>query len=137
MTDLSSLNSQFQRASRAAGLMDQLVEELRAGGEDLPDDARQRRHDLGRYLATTAGLIDPAWAGQVDPEFADAVPVGLVVTLGEQASRSPELPARLVQIADELKANHHLEASEVELVDLVARTATVGALELSQEILTP
>jgi hypothetical protein len=137
MTDLGSLNTQYQHASRAAGLMDQIVEELQAGqvGAVTDVDAKERRHYLGRYLATTAGLVDPAWAGEVDSEFANAVPASLVVTLGEQADQAPNLPGQLVKVARDLKDDNLLEPHEVELVTHVARMATVGALELSQEIL--
>jgi len=74
VADIGRLSTQYQRAYRAASVMDRAAEELKA---TPVGEVEHNRSDLGRYLASVAGLIDPALAGEVDAELAKAVPRAL------------------------------------------------------------
>lgn len=132
MPDLGRLSTQYQLASRAASAIDQAVEELNMAPVGHVD---RDGENVGRYLASVAGLIDPALAGEIDPEYANAVPRALVSSLGARRREDPELSTRLIDIADALKTGRALDGSQVQLVQQVADVATRDALSLSREIL--
>lgn len=133
MTDFGRLSTQYRRASQAASVLDQAVEELNAS------PSRKVEHhgaDLGRYLASLAGLIDPAYAGEIDGDLATAVPSAVVVNLSDRTRLEPDLSKRLVQTAKTLKAGRKLKPEQVALVEQVGDVATRDAVRLSQEILS-
>jgi hypothetical protein len=132
VANLGRLSTQYQLAYRAASAIDQAVEELNRAPVGQVDEGGE---DVGRYLASVAGLIDPALAGEIDPEYATAVPRALVSSLGARRRDDPELSGRLIEVADALKTGRTLDGSQVQLVREVANVATHDALSLSREIL--
>lgn len=132
MTDLGRLSTQHQQAYSTASAIDRAVQELKTAPVGQVQDDRD---DLGRYLASVAGLIDPAMAGEIDPELAAAVPRALVASLADRSRSDPELSQRLLTTARELKRGHTLAPDQIELVQDVADVATHDALALTREIL--
>lgn len=132
MTDLGRLSTQHQQAYSTASAIDRAVRELKATPVgQVQDDSG----DLGRYLASVAGLIDPAMADEIDPELASAVPRVLVASFADRSRSDPELSLRLLATARELKSGHRLAPDQIELVEDVADVATRDALQLTREIL--
>jgi hypothetical protein len=132
--DPGRLSTQYQRSRQAASAIDRAVEELKSS------PAGQVEHDsiaLGRYLASVAGLIDPALAGEVDPDFANTVPRALVANLAARRRGDRALAHRLLTAARALEAGRTLERDQVELVQDVADVAAQDALQRSREILAP
>jgi hypothetical protein len=91
---------------------------------------------VGRYLASRAGLIDPALAGEIDAEYVTAVPRSLVANFRTRGRKDPRLSMRLIETADRLKAGQKLERGQVQLVEDVAQVATQDAVQISRTILT-
>jgi hypothetical protein len=131
--NLGRLSTQYQRAYRAASVIDRAVEELNTAPVGHVEN---NGGAVGRYLASVAGLIDPALAREIDPEYANAVPRALVSSLGARRREDPELSGRLIEVADALKTGRTLDGSQVQLVQEVADVATRDALSLSREILS-
>jgi hypothetical protein len=132
VADPGRLSTQYQRASRAASAIEEAVEELRA---QPVGQVGRNGSDLGRYLASVAGLIDPAYVEDIDAEFVNIVPNSLLTDLGTRRESDPEIAHRLLSTANDLIAGRRLGEAQVELVQDVADVATQGALQLSQEIL--
>jgi hypothetical protein len=132
MADFGSVASQYFRTSQAADAIDQAVEKLRSQPIGRLDGDNE---DLGRYLATLAGLIDPAHADQIDARFANTTPSGLVMSLAARLESEPELSDRLADAAGDLLAERTIDTAEVELIESVARMATDEATRLSHELL--
>jgi hypothetical protein len=133
VANLGRLTTQYQLASRAASVIDRAVEELNTAPVGHVENDGE---DVGRYLASVAGLIDPARAEEIDPEYANVVPRALVSSLGARRREDPELSDRLIEVADALKTGRTLDGSEVRLVQEVADVATRDAQSLSREILS-
>jgi hypothetical protein len=84
--NLGRLSTQYQRAYRAASVIDRAVEELNTAPVGHVEN---NGGAVGRYLASVAGLIDPALAREIDPEYANAVPRALVSSSALGAVRIP------------------------------------------------
>jgi hypothetical protein len=132
VADLGGLSTQYQRASKAASVFDQAVGELDAKPVGLAGETSQ---DVGRYLLSIAGLIDPKYASQVDVDFVNTVPNAIIARLGDLSDEDPTFSDRLVATARGLIDGRKLEAPQLELVKQVADIATEGAIALSREIL--
>lgn len=132
MADLGRLGTQYRAASRAATVIDRAAEELRAKPIGrVRDDNR----DVGRYLASIAGLINPNLADQVDAELVTLVPRSVLTTFRTRERSEPDVSIRLIDTAGRLQRDQALEPEQIELVEDVAQVADQDAARLSRSIL--